>query len=122
MRAGLKVALLAAAVVAALVLLVVIRPGEGDDSQADEVARAEITVTDGEVSGPERVEIEQGQDVVLVVESDAADEVHVHGYDLLRSVAPGEPARLEFQAEMAGRFEMELHEQELPLTELVVTP
>src|SRR5918999_3167734 len=122
MRAGLKVALLAAAVVAALVLLVVIRPGEGDDSQADEVARAEITVTDGEVSGPERVEIEQGQEVLLVVESDVSDEVHIHGYDLLRSVAPGAPARLEFRAEMAGRFEVELHEQELPLTELVVTP
>ena len=122
MGTGLKVALLAAAVVAALVLLVVLRPGGGEDNSADQVARAEITVTDGDVSGPERVEIEQGQGVVLVVESDVADEVHVHGYDLLRSVSPGEPARLEFRAEMAGRFEVELHEQELPLTELVVTP
>jgi hypothetical protein len=84
MGTGLKVALLAAAVVAALVLLVVLRPGGGEDNSADQVARAEITVTDGEVSGPERVEIEQGQEVALVVESDVADEVHVHGYDLLR--------------------------------------
>jgi Cupredoxin-like domain len=118
---GLKVALLAAVVVAAFVLLVVLRPG-GDDNSAGQSARAEITVTDGEVSGPERVEVEEGQQVVLIVESDVADEVHVHGYDLLESVAPGQPARFEFQAEMPGRFEVELHEQELPLTELVVTP
>lgn len=121
MGTGPKVALLAAVVVAAIVLLVVLRPG-GDDNSVEQVARAEITVTDGEVSGPERIDVEQGQDVVLTVESDVEDEVHIHGYDLLESAAPGEPARFEFRAEMAGRFEVELHEQELPLTELVVTP
>jgi hypothetical protein len=118
---GLKVALLAAVVVAAAVLLVVLRPG-GDDNSAGQNARAEITVADGEVSGPKRVEVEEGQQVVLTVDSDVADEVHIHGYDLLEDVAPGRPARFEFGADMPGRFEVELHGQELPLTELVVTP
>ena len=121
MGTGPKVALLLAAAAVAVVLLVVLRPG-GDDNAAEQVARAEITVADGGASGPERIEVEQGQEVVLVVSSDVPDEVHIHGYDLLRSVAPDEPARLEFRAEMAGRFEVELHEQELPLTELLVTP
>ena len=121
MGTGPKVALLAAAVAAAVILLVVLRPGS-DDSSAEQVTRAKITVANGEVSGPERIELEQGQQVVLTVESDVEDEVHVHGYDLLRTVAPGEPARFDFRAEMSGRFEVELHEQELPLTELVVTP
>jgi heme/copper-type cytochrome/quinol oxidase subunit 2 len=119
---GPKVALLAAAVVTAVVLLIVLRPGGDDDSSAEQVARAKITVTNGEVSGPERIELEQGQQVVLTVESDVEDEVHVHGYDLLRSVAPGRPAHFDFRAETPGRFEVELHEQELPLAELVVTP
>jgi hypothetical protein len=97
-----------------------LRPG--DNGSTDQIERAEIIVSDGEVSGPERIQLEQGQQLMLVVESDVADEVHVHGYDLLRSVAPGQPARIDFRAETTGRFEVELHEQELPLTELVVSP
>ena len=120
MGTGLKVAFLAAAVVAALVLLVVLRPG-GDEAGPD-VARAELVVREGEVSGPQRIELEQGQQFVLVVDADVADEVHVHGYDLLRDVGPGEPARFEFRAETAGRFDVELEQSQQPLTELVVSP
>jgi hypothetical protein len=150
MGTGLKVALLAAAVVAALVLLVVLRPGDEDEGAQptgtattvettttttgetitttttttveENVVRAQIVVRGGVVSGPERVELELGQRLVLVVRADVSDEVHVHGYDLMQDVAPGEPARFSFRVDDPGRFDVELEQRQQPLTELVVSP
>ena len=88
----------------------------------EEAVRAEIVVQGGEVSGPEQIELDQGQRLVLVVGADVTDEVHVHGYDLLDEVAPGQPARFDFRVRDAGRFDVELEQRHLPLTELVVSP
>jgi hypothetical protein len=148
---GPKVALAVAAVAVAIVLLVVLRPGDEDDeaqpttpaatvvtttvtetsgetttttatTTAEEPVRAEIVVEGGEVSGPERVRLEEGQRLVLVVRADVVDHVHVHGYDLMRDVGPGQPARFSFRATDPGRFEVELEDRQQPLTELVVSP
>jgi heme/copper-type cytochrome/quinol oxidase subunit 2 len=51
-----------------------------------------------------------GVRVTLVVSSDVADEIHVHGYDLTTAVAPSRPAELSFDATIPGVFEVELHE------------
>lgn len=151
MGTGPKVALAVAAVAVAIVLLVVLRPGDEDDeaqpttpattvvtttvtetngetttttatTTAEEPVRAEIVVEGGEVSGPERVRLEEGQRLVLVVRADVVDHVHVHGYDLMRDVGPGQPARFSFRATDPGRFEVELEDRQQPLTELVVSP
>jgi hypothetical protein len=81
-----------------------------------------ITFEGGEVTGPRRPEFTVGDRVILVVRADVVDHVHVHGYDLMEDVAPGSPARFSFRAEAPGRFEVELEERHLPLTELVVSP
>lgn len=62
--------------------------------------------------GPATIEVARGERVRLVVASDAPDDIHVHGYDIERSVAPGEPARLSFPATIEGIFEVESHEAE----------
>jgi hypothetical protein len=56
------------------------------------------------------------------VRSDVADHVHLHGYDLMRDVAPGAPAQLVFTADIPGRFEIELEDRHLQLAELEVRP
>lgn len=89
---------------------------------AEEPVRAEIVVEGGEVSGPERVRLEEGQRLVLVVRADVVDHVHVHGYDLMRDVGPGQPARFAFRVTDPGRFDVELEDRQQPLTELVVSP
>ena len=81
-----------------------------------------ITFEGGDVSGPRRPEFTVGDRVILVVRADVVDHVHVHGYDLMEDVAPGSPARFSFRADAPGRFEVELEERHLPLTELVVSP
>jgi hypothetical protein len=81
-----------------------------------------ISFVDGEVTGPRRPRFTVGDRIVLIVRADVEDEVHVHGYDLTDDVAPGNPARISFIADSEGRFEVELEDRHLPLTELVVEP
>jgi hypothetical protein len=83
--------------------------------------RIEVTVAGGQVSGDTgRVLVAAGEQVTLVITSDAADEVHVHGYDLTTALAPGEPAELSFAATIPGVFEVELHDTGTALLSLQV--
>jgi heme/copper-type cytochrome/quinol oxidase subunit 2 len=82
----------------------------------------EISFRNGGVSGPNRVRVRQGDRVRIVVESDVADEVHVHGFDLMADVEPGSPARIEFRATATGVFEIELESRAILLFRLEVSP
>jgi hypothetical protein len=80
-----------------------------------------VSIRGGKVDPPpERVKVQQGEAVRLVVTSDVADEVHVHGYDLEVALPPGKPATLEFTADQPGLFEVETHETEKVLLQLQI--
>jgi hypothetical protein len=77
--------------------------------------------------GVKSIEVAKGERVRLVVESDAPDDIHVHGYDVERAAAPGKPARFSFPATIEGIFEIESHEaehhgEEPLIARLVVAP
>jgi hypothetical protein len=73
--------------------------------------RIEVEVVAGRATGDTgRVPVAAGTPVTLVVRSDVADEVHVHGYDRTGDVTPGRPAELAFDATIPGVFEVELHD------------
>jgi heme/copper-type cytochrome/quinol oxidase subunit 2 len=73
--------------------------------------RLELEVVGGQVvDRPGRAEVPLGTAVTLVVTSDAADQIHVHGYDLTADLAPGQPAEVAFDATVPGVFEVELHD------------
>ena len=60
---------------------------------------------------PDEVEVGEGDRVRLrITTSGVPTEVHLHGYDLQRDVAPGGPAPLSFDADLTGRFEIGDHE------------
>lgn len=83
--------------------------------------RVEVEVSDGGVvGGVRRVEVDTGARVLLVVTSDVADEVHVHGVDVTREVEAGGTVDVDFTADIPGVFEIELEAQGLQLVELVV--
>lgn len=69
-----------------------------------------------------RKSVKQGDRVVLVVTSDVADHVHLHGYDIMRDVAPGKTARIRFRANVPGRFEVELEDRGVQIASLTVQP
>jgi hypothetical protein len=82
----------------------------------------EVTVQGQDVRAPQRPTVTQGDEVLIVVRADVSDEVHVHSYDLMAHVAPGEPARIRFVADVAGVFEVELEDAGRLLFQLEVTP
>ena len=51
----------------------------------------------------------QGELVELALTSDAATEVHLHGYDLEAKLAPGAPLSILLDANVAGRFPLSTH-------------
>ncbi|AWZ18600.1 hypothetical protein [Streptomyces sp. ICC1] len=90
-----------------------------------EEARADRTVTiavrDGKVTpAPGRVEVARGERVALRVTSDRADTLHVHGFDKELALPAGQEATLILTVDRTGLFEVETHESELVLTQLLV--
>jgi hypothetical protein len=84
--------------------------------------RIEVTFANGKASGDTgRVQVAEGTSVTLVVTSDVADEVHVHGYDIEKELTPGTPVTLQFDATIAGVFEVELHHASTVLLRLQVS-
>jgi len=82
----------------------------------------EIVVVNGAPKGGiVRETVEKGDRVVLVVRSDVADEIHLHGYDASRDVAAGGTVRLPFKATIPGRFEVELEDRGVPIADITVT-
>jgi hypothetical protein len=76
-------------------------------------------VTPGKVT---ELRFEQGDTVRFRVRSDVADHVHVHGYDLMKDVAPGKTVTFTFPAEITGIFEIELEDRGEEIARLRVDP
>ena len=80
-----------------------------------------IVVVDGvPKDGIVRQSVDKGDRVVLVVKSDVADEIHVHGYDKSEDVAAGGTARVPFTATIPGQFEVELENRGVQIADLTV--
>ncbi len=67
-----------------------------------------------------RATVNKDDHVVLVVKSDVADEIHLHGYDKKTDVTAGGTARLPFVANIPGRFEVELESRSVQIADLTV--
>jgi hypothetical protein len=138
--------IVAAAVIVAAGLFIVLRPDNGNDNASGNTtttgtttssstttsttppappppANVRIVVRGGEpVGGIRNVTVSKGRQVVLIVNSDVADEVHLHGYNLKRDVTPGAPARLPFRATINGTVEVELEQRGVPLARITTQP
>ena len=99
-------------------------PGKASTSPVpaqSEVTQLTLTVSGSKVTGDTPlVQLRTGQAVRLVVTSDVADEVHVHGADVSQDVEAGGTAVLEFTQRSPGRFEVELESARRVLTRLQV--
>ena len=95
---------------------------EENGSDSPPPADISVIVQDGEiVQGETRYEVALGQNIVIeVFSSQFNHEVHVHGYDLTDFAGPISPARFEFEANLAGAWEVEFEETSELIFELVV--
>jgi len=81
----------------------------------------QVRVAGGKVeTAQRRVRVSRGDRVRIHVQSDQADEVHVHGFDLSEEVGPGKPATVEFTADLPGVWEVELENAKRKLFDLEV--
>ena len=95
-------------------------PAQGDDARPTATAESappppptEIRLNGGEVQGgAQEIEARAGSTVRFVVISDVPDDIHLHGYDVEKEVAPGKPARFRVEADLEGVFEIESHTAE----------
>jgi ABC-type glycerol-3-phosphate transport system substrate-binding protein len=92
-------------------------------TEAEKPAEVKIVVVNGAPKGGiVRQTVDRNDQVVLVVTSDVADEIHLHGYDKARDVAAGGTIRLPFRATIPGRFEAELESRGVQIAEITVEP
>lgn len=82
-----------------------------------------IVVSGGEpVGGVREIGVRKGETIRFTVVSDAPDDVHLHGYDVERPVAPGRPARFAVPADIEGIFQAELHHSGAQIAAVTVEP
>ena len=133
MERGQRIGLIVAAIVVAVVGIVLIQSGGGDDdpeptsTTTQETRPGEPTATvpgpkpkpkfetiviaGGSVRGGEReITVKKGDIARIEVKADGTDEIHLHGYDVYKDVAPGKPARFRVKANAEGIFELEAHD------------
>jgi hypothetical protein len=107
--------------------------GSGSDDAGSETGTTEdqpsapavqtVNVVNGQPrGGVERLEYTKGDRVRFKVRSDVADEIHVHGYDLMQDVEKGGSVTFSFTANIEGRFEIELENAGTQIAELEVKP
>lgn len=83
--------------------------------------RVEVRYAQGAVQGGvQRVMVARGRPVALVVTSDVADEIHLHGFDRSVDVPADGTGTLEFVADQSGVFEAELESRGEQLVQIEV--
>jgi heme/copper-type cytochrome/quinol oxidase subunit 2 len=97
----------------------------GDTTPTDEAVSGDAQEIIVNVDDPSQLgqtfDVPLGQTVVLRLMSSAAQEYHLHGYDLEKQAAPGVEATFEFTADKAGAFEVESHNDGTLLATLQVS-
>ena len=140
------------AIAIAIALFVVLQDSESDDDSGSPATVAQTTTTESatgkgeaekepepekpeepeiptiEIKGGEPVggvaelEFDKGDQIEFFVESDVADHVHLHGYDVFQDVTPGKRIKFSVAATLDGIYEVELEDRVVPIAEITVNP
>lgn len=102
-------------IVAAVVLVVggfLVARGSSTDSStraAGSPSASVVLVRGGKPAGGlKTLSFKGGDEIRFTVSSDVADEIHVHGYDLMKDVKAGGKVSFAFKGDINGVFEVEL--------------
>jgi hypothetical protein len=140
MNSTMRVVLGIGVVVVAVVLLVVLKDDGGGNSNDKTTSGAAsggqgstgpahvatptivIDKSGKPVGGIAEISVEEGEEVRFEVKSAVADEVHMHGYDIMKDVKAGGSVTFDFPATLEGIFEAELEGRKEQILELRVNP
>ena len=97
--------------------------GSTSTATTPEPAVQTVRVVNGQPAGGiKTISYTKGDQIRLKVQSDTADEIHVHGYDLKKDVTAGGSVEFDFKATIEGRFEVELENAGTQIAMLEVDP
>ena len=117
-----RIGLLVGAVVIVVLAVVLIGGGSDDDNKTASGPQT-VTVVDGKPEGGVKtITYKKGDTVDLTVKSDTADEIHIHGYDLMKDVEEGGGVHFTFPASIDGKFVVELEDAGEEIASLQVEP
>lgn len=118
-------ALVAIIAVVIIVVAFVVISGGSDDSSADSDAGTAqtITIKDGQPEGGvAELTYNKGDEIDIIVDSDTASEVHLHGFDVMQDVKAGGTTEFKVPADLEGEFEMELEDTKTQIAQITVNP
>jgi hypothetical protein len=93
----------------------------GDTRGSPEITT--IVIKNGKpVGGIADLTYNKGEQVRFKVDSDVSDEVHMHGYDIMKDIEAGGSVSFDFPATIEGIFEAELEDRGEQILELTVNP
>jgi hypothetical protein len=72
--------------------------------------------------GVQDLKVKKNGQVHLTINSDTADEIHVHGYNFMKDVEKGGSVKFDFKATIDGGFIIELEDHKETLANLSVEP
>jgi heme/copper-type cytochrome/quinol oxidase subunit 2 len=115
---------LAVAVIAIAIVITVSSSSTSKKQSTSQTAAPPVVVVRGAnpVGGIKKLTFNKGDRARFVIDSDVADEVHVHGYDFKRDVKPGHPIKFDFPATKDGIFDIELEGRGRQIASLQVQP
>jgi hypothetical protein len=131
-----RIAVAVGAIAAIVVLFVVLSGGDDSNDSATTTTTSAPADKPAERSSPKVIEIRggkpvggiqkltytKGDQVRFRVDSDIADEIHVHGYDFHKDVKAGGSVSFSFPAKIEGVFVIELEAKGEEIAELRVQP
>jgi heme/copper-type cytochrome/quinol oxidase subunit 2 len=111
-------------VVVAIVLLIVLKSDDSNKTTSNTNGKiTTIVIKNGKpVGGIAELTYNEGEQVRFKVDSDVSDEVHMHGYDIMKDVKAGGSVSFDFPATIEGVFEAELEGRKEQILELTVNP
>ena len=75
------------------------------------------------VGGVQTIEVSKGDQArIRVTSQDTSDEIHIHGYDLMKDLSAPGSVTFAFEANAEGIFEIELEDAGVQIGKLVVEP
>jgi hypothetical protein len=96
---------------------------QGRNDEPEEPALPTVVLRDGQpLGGVLKLSVTSGDEVRFAVDSDAPNEIHIHGYEIYEDINPGENV-ITFTADLEGAYEIETHvAPETQVAELEVNP
>ena len=126
MTTGTRWAVLGLVVVVAVVAFVIAQSGGGSSSKSTTTAAGKpqvIVVKNAKpVGGVQNISAKKGGRVRFTVQSDVADEIHVHGYNYHKDVPKNGTISFDFPAKIDGNFVIELESRSEQIASLTVEP